>query len=175
LKDSHGAQINSHLWWLISGWENALVRRAFRLRNTDSIAVFFTVVDHSKDIKPVAGLLIAASTWPKQVEAVLVSDAASRFGKSVNPMLQKVSDAWHPSGLKANIDPTWCGYSSRAFLPARDSTSRYMDELTAAKLWAAELAILPQAAAQSGPMFDLHTARSSDGTTRVSACPIRGS
>jgi hypothetical protein len=147
--------------------EKPQVGRAFRLRNTDSIAVFFTVVDHSKENKPVAGLLIAASTGPKQVETALVSDDASRFGKSANPMLQMLSEAWHPSGLKASIDPTWCGHSSRAVLPARGSTPRETDELAAAKLWAAELAVLPQAAAQSGPTFKLHAARSSDGTASV--------
>ena len=148
--------------------EKPQVGRAFRLRNTDSIAVFFTVVDHSKDNKQVAGLLIAASTGPKQVEAALVSDDAARFGKTVNPMLQMLSDAWHPSGLKANIDSTWCGYSSRTLLPARDPTPRETHELAIAKLWAAELAILPQAAMQSDSTFDLHTARSSDGTASVS-------
>jgi hypothetical protein len=45
---------------------------------------------------PVAGMLIAAQTGPKTAEAAMVSDAAARFGNTVNPMLQQLFGAWHP-------------------------------------------------------------------------------
>jgi hypothetical protein len=80
--------------------EKPLIGRAFRLRYTDSVAVFFTVVDRSHENKPVAGLLIAAAAGPKQVEAALVTDDESRFGKTVNTMVKRLSEAWQPAGME---------------------------------------------------------------------------
>jgi hypothetical protein len=148
--------------------EKPLIGRAFRLRYTDSVAVFFTIVDRSHDNKPVAGLLIAAASGPKQVEAALLTDDASRIGKTVNPMLKLLSDAWHPSGLKADADPTWCGYSSRTFTRSWDVKPHMDPEPAAAKRWADEFALTPQNYADTTPPLALHSVRTSDGTARVS-------
>ena len=48
-------------------------------------------------MKPVAGMLIVSSA-PGHVEAALLSDDASRFGTSVNPMLQTLFTNWSPGG-----------------------------------------------------------------------------
>ncbi len=148
--------------------EKPQIGRAFRLRYTDSVAVFFTVVDRSHDNKPVAGLVLAAATGPKQVEAALVSDDASRIVKTVNPMLQLLSDAWHPSGLKADADPTWCGYTYRAYTRSSDIKTHLDPEPEAAKRWTDELTFAPQEAAPADPPLALHSIRASDGTARVS-------
>jgi hypothetical protein len=147
--------------------EKPLIGRAFRLRYTDSVAVFFTVVDHSHENKQVAGLLIAAASGPKQVDAALVSDDVSRFGKTVNPMLQMLSDAWHPSGLKADNDPTWCGNAYRLYTRSSDDRTHIDPEPAAAKRWADELAFTPQKAAPADPPPVLHFVRTSDGTASV--------
>jgi hypothetical protein len=150
-----------------SSGEKPLIGHAFRLRYTNSVAVFFTVVDHSRENKPVAGLLIAAASGPKQVEAALLTDDASRFAKTVNPMLKLLSDAWHPSGLKADADPTWCGYISRVYTRSSDVTTHMDQEPAAAKRWADELAFTPQEAAHTDPTLALHPVWPSDGTASV--------
>jgi len=64
--------------------------------------VYFTVVKRTQGNKPVAGLLIATQAAPNHVEAALVSDDASRFGSTVNPMLRQLFSVWHPGGATAN-------------------------------------------------------------------------
>jgi len=74
------------------------IGKVFRFRGTNTVGVFFTVVNHPGGDKRVAGLVIAAASGPQQVEAALISDEASRFGKSVNPMIQQLFGVWHPGG-----------------------------------------------------------------------------
>ena len=78
--------------------EKPQVGELFKVRGTNSVAVFFTVVNHPAGNEPVAGMLIAAPTGPHQVEAALVSDDARRFGSTVNPMLNTLFGEWHPGG-----------------------------------------------------------------------------
>jgi hypothetical protein len=89
--------------------ERPQVGRVFRLRGTDSDAVFFTVVNHPGGNKYVAGLVLASQSGPGRVEAAMVSDDASRFGSTVNPMLQQLFSVWHP------------GEASEAPAPAADN------------------------------------------------------
>ncbi len=79
------------------------VGRVFRVRDTDSVAVFFTVVNRARGDKPVAGLLIAAPAGPDAIEAALVSDDAARFGSTVNPLLNRLFSEWHPGGAAAAV------------------------------------------------------------------------
>ncbi len=76
--------------------EKPLIGRVFQFRGTNSVGVFFSVTNHSRGNKQEAGLVIAAATGPNRVEAALLTDDASRFGKSVNLMLQQLSSVWHP-------------------------------------------------------------------------------
>jgi len=78
--------------------EKPQIGRAFQFRGTNSVGVFFTVTNHPQGNKPVAGLVIAASTGPGRIEAALLSDDASRFGTSVNAMLQQLLGVWNPGG-----------------------------------------------------------------------------
>ena len=77
------------------------VGKTLQMRGTDTVAVFFTVVNHPQGNKQVAGLLIASASGPDGIEAALVSDDASRFGSTVNPMLSKLFSVWHPDGVAA--------------------------------------------------------------------------
>lgn len=74
------------------------VGRVFRVRGSNSDAVFFTVTNHPGGNVPVAGMLIASQTGPKAVEAAMVSDTAARFGSNLNPLLRQLFSVWHPGG-----------------------------------------------------------------------------
>lgn len=76
--------------------ERPQIGRVFRVRGSNSDAVFFTVLNRPAGNKLVAGMLIASQTGPNRVEAAMVSDDASRFGSTINPMLQQLFSAWRP-------------------------------------------------------------------------------
>jgi hypothetical protein len=77
--------------------ERPQVGRVFKVRGTDSDAVFFTLTRHSPTTLKIAGMLLVSNA-PGHVEAALLSDEAARFGTSVNPMLQKLFETWQPGG-----------------------------------------------------------------------------
>jgi hypothetical protein len=77
------------------------VGRVFRVRGSNSDAVFFTVTNHAGGNVPVAGMLIASQTGPKAAEAAMVSDAAARFGSTMNPLLSQLFGVWHPGAAVA--------------------------------------------------------------------------
>lgn len=76
--------------------ERPRIGRVFRVRGSNSDAVFFTVLNRPAGNKLVAGMLIASQTGPNRVEAAMVSDDASRFGSTINPMLRQLFSAWRP-------------------------------------------------------------------------------
>jgi len=78
--------------------EKPLIGRPFQFKGTRAVGIFFTVTNRPQGNKHVAGLIVAVATGPDQVEAALLSDEASRFGKTVNPMLRQLLAAWHPGG-----------------------------------------------------------------------------
>jgi len=80
--------------------ERPQVGKIFKLRGTNSVAVFFTVVNHPQGNKQVAGMLIAAPSGPHQIDAAMVSDDAARFRSTVNPMLNRLFSEWHPGGAE---------------------------------------------------------------------------
>lgn len=77
--------------------DRPLVGRIFRVRGTDSDAVFFSLTRHSPTTLRIAGMILVSSV-PGHVEAALVSDEATRFGTSINPMLQTLFENWKPGG-----------------------------------------------------------------------------
>lgn len=80
--------------------EKPKVGKLFEVRNTQSVATFFSVTrrDQGPGKKPleVAGLLIATKVSTDHVEAALVSDDSSRFSKTLQPNLKTLFAAWHP-------------------------------------------------------------------------------
>ncbi|MBZ5668775.1 MAG: hypothetical protein LAO04_03485 [Acidobacteriia bacterium] len=94
--------------------ERPQVGRIFKVRGTNSVAVFFTVVNHPQGNKQVAGLLIAAPSGPNQIDAALVSDDAARFGSTVNPMLNRLFSEWDPGGAGQASGPATGGHSALA-------------------------------------------------------------
>lgn len=78
--------------------EKPQVGKVFRVRGTNSDAVFFTVIDHPQGNRQAAGMVIAAQTGPTTVEAAMVTDDAARFNSTVNPLLTQLFSVWHPGG-----------------------------------------------------------------------------
>jgi hypothetical protein len=78
--------------------ERPQVGKVFKVRGTNSDAIFLTVVNHAMGNRQRAGLLIAAPTGSNQVEIGFVMDDADRFGSSMNPMLEQLFGVWQPGG-----------------------------------------------------------------------------
>ena len=76
--------------------ERPQVGKVFRVRGTNSDAIYFTVVNHSMGNKQRAGMIIAAPTGPNQVETGFVVDDAARFGSSMNTLLKQLFGVWQP-------------------------------------------------------------------------------
>jgi hypothetical protein len=98
--------------------EKPQIGGVFKMRGTDSVGVFFTVVNHPAGNVQVAGLIIAAQTGPNRVEAALVSDSAGRFGSSINPMLTRLFSVWHPAGPAVTASASTGANSASASGPA---------------------------------------------------------
>jgi hypothetical protein len=72
------------------------VGKLFQVRGTQSVAAFFSVNRKNQGGGPIDGLIIAAKATSDHVEAGLVSDDASRFPKTLSPMMKTLFAAWHP-------------------------------------------------------------------------------
>jgi hypothetical protein len=81
--------------------EKPQVGNVFRVRGTNSDAVFFTVIDHPQGNRQEAGMVIATQTGPKTVEAGMVTDDAAHFNSTVNPLLTQLFSVWHPGSAPA--------------------------------------------------------------------------
>ena len=81
--------------------EKPQIGRVFQFTGTNSVGVFFTVTDHPEGNIPLAGMVIARSTGPNQVDGAMIYDVAARFGTTVNPMLQQLSGVWQTGGAGA--------------------------------------------------------------------------
>ncbi len=91
--------------------EKPQIGKPFQFQGSNSIGVFFTVTDHPGGNVPLAGLVIANATGPSQVDGAMLFDEASRFGTTVNPLLQQLPSLWSqlaaqaPSGAMAGGKP----------------------------------------------------------------------
>jgi hypothetical protein len=74
------------------------VGKLFQVRGTNSVAVFFTMVNRNEKNMQLAGMIIASRTSGGHVEAALMTDQAARFGSTINPMMTKLFSLWRPNG-----------------------------------------------------------------------------
>jgi hypothetical protein len=74
------------------------VGKLFQVRGTNSVAVFFTMVNRNQGNMQLAGMIIASRTSGGHVEAALMTDEVARFGSTINPMMTKLFDVWRPNG-----------------------------------------------------------------------------
>jgi hypothetical protein len=102
--DTQGAAIAAVLRNLCQTYgEKPQIGSIFKVRGTDSVGVFFTVAHPPGEQTPLAGLIIAAGGSPRPQEAALLSDAADRFGSTVNSMFATLLGVWHPAGASAAV------------------------------------------------------------------------
>jgi hypothetical protein len=74
------------------------VGKLFQVRGTNSVAVFFTMVNRNQGNVQLAGMIIATRTSAGHVEAALMTDQAARFGSTINPMMTQLFSVWKPNG-----------------------------------------------------------------------------
>jgi len=74
------------------------VGKLFQVRGTNSVAVFFTMVNRNQGNMQLAGMIIASRTSGNHVEAALMTDQAARFGSTINPMMTRLFSVWKPNG-----------------------------------------------------------------------------
>jgi len=103
--------------------ERPQIGQAFRMRGTDGVGLFFTVINRPAGNVPVAGLIIAAGSGPHKTDAALLWDSANRFGSTINPMLTKLFSVWHPSGLPGPAPATSESSASPKAAPAAKPSS----------------------------------------------------
>jgi hypothetical protein len=80
------------------------VGKVFQVRDTNSAAVFFTLIKRNQGNAPIAGMLIASPSGAG-FEAALLTDEAPRFGKTINPMLKSLFAVWHPNAPNTSGSP----------------------------------------------------------------------
>lgn len=90
------------------------VGKVFQVRGTDSVAIFLTLIKRNQGNAKVAGMLIASKAGDGQVEAALLSDDASRFGSTINPMLKRLFSVWHPAGSAHSSESSSSTSASRS-------------------------------------------------------------
>src|ERR1035441_4235094 len=83
---TRAAAMGSVLKWVhqVCG-EKPQVGNVFRVRGSNSVAVFFTVTDHNQGNEKFAGEVIAFQAAPNDIEGALVTDDAARFNSTINP------------------------------------------------------------------------------------------
>jgi hypothetical protein len=72
------------------------VGKLFQVRGTQSVAAFFSVQRKNQGGGPIDGLIIAAKATSDHVEAGLVTDDATRFPRTLSPMMKTLFGVWHP-------------------------------------------------------------------------------
>lgn len=72
------------------------VGKLFQVKGTQSIAAFFSVYKKNQDNTQRAGLLIVTKVSTDEVQAATVSDDASHFGTSFQPMMKTLFSQWRP-------------------------------------------------------------------------------
>jgi hypothetical protein len=75
------------------------VGRLFAVKGTESIAAFFSVTNKNHGGGPIAGLMIATKPSNTDVEVGVVSDDASRFPRTLAPMMQSLLKVWRPMNV----------------------------------------------------------------------------
>lgn len=85
------------------------VGKLFQVRGTQSVAAFFNVNKRNQVGGQIAGLIIATKVTSDHVEAALVSDDATRFPKTLNPMMKALFGVWHPLDAARTAGPVSSG------------------------------------------------------------------
>src|SRR5580704_2275289 len=76
--------------------ERPQVGKLFQVRNTQSVAAFFSVTKRNDGNGQLEGLIIVTKENADHVEAALICDDASRFPSSHNSLMKTLFGIWHP-------------------------------------------------------------------------------
>jgi len=79
-----------------SSGDEPQVSRFFRVKGTDTLATYFTAIDHSQDGEPMAGFILVREVSPGHEEAALLTDDARRFQTTFEPLFHDLVQAWQP-------------------------------------------------------------------------------
>jgi hypothetical protein len=93
------------------------VGKLFQVRGTNSVAVFFTMVNRNQGNMQLAGMIIASRTSGGHVEAALMTDQAARFGLTINPMMTQLFSVWRPNGNTPSSQPASATGQAAALKP----------------------------------------------------------
>jgi len=72
------------------------VGRLFEVRNSQSVAVFFTLNKTGQGGGQLNGMIIAAKATSDHVEAAVLTDDAARFPRTISPMTKALFGVWRP-------------------------------------------------------------------------------
>ena len=97
--------------------ERPTVGKPFQLKGSNSIAVFFSVVNRNAGNVARAGMIIASGSGD-DMEVALISDDAAKFGANANPMLKTLFAQWHPGGAAPSGAPSAAANAPRNSAPA---------------------------------------------------------
>jgi hypothetical protein len=107
--------------------ERPQVGKLFQVRDSQSVATFFSITKHNDGNGQLEGLIIATKVTSDHVEAALICDDASRFPSSHNSLMKTLFGVWHPfekaSTAGANSGSASPGESLKQFvLPDRSAS-----------------------------------------------------
>lgn len=86
--------------------EKPQIGQAFQFNGTNVVGVFFTVNDHPDGNLPLGGMVLAKGNGTNPVQVAMIYDLDSKFGQSVNPMLQQLFTLWNQSGATGTTGGT---------------------------------------------------------------------
>lgn len=76
--------------------ERPQVGKLFQVRNSQSVAAFFSIAKPNQEEGRLAGIIIAIKVGTDHVEAAVVSDDASHFPSRLNSLMTTLFGVWHP-------------------------------------------------------------------------------
>ena len=76
--------------------ERPQVGKLFQVRNSQSVAAFFSVTKRNGGNGQLEGLIIATKVTTDHVQAAVILDDASRFSSSHNSLMKTLFGVWHP-------------------------------------------------------------------------------
>ena len=143
--------------------ERPQIVQVFKVPGGDDVGLFFTVVNRAQGGNRVGGLIVAAASGPQQVEVAMIANAVDHFNAAMNPMLQELFGAWHPSGLPAASTYASTARTATAPVPAPASTPETAPASTSAK----SVKDVPADGGHYAPAAKLHTVSASDNSVSI--------
>jgi hypothetical protein len=72
------------------------VGKLFQIRDAQAVGAFFGLTPTKNGSNPITGMVIATKATSDHVEAAVIYDDASRFPKTMSPLMKKLTESWKP-------------------------------------------------------------------------------